>query len=50
MVKLEPARVKELVLAGEGRHYKDQINAWLELSAQLPDDRCRTLLDDSLTS
>lgn len=50
VVRLDPGRVLELVAAGEGRHYKDQVNAWLELDADLPGARCRELLEESLRS
>lgn len=48
VVKLDPSRVRQLAEAGEGRHYKNQINAWLELDPELPRARCRELVEESL--
>jgi len=48
VVRLAPQRVRALVESGAGRHYKGQVNAWLELSAELSVHRCRALIQESL--
>ena len=48
VVKLRPARVRELVESGRGRHYKGQVNAWLELDPNADEELCRELISESL--
>ena len=48
VVKLDPDRVRALVRAGTGRHYKGQANAWLELAPDTGEETCRRLVDESL--
>jgi hypothetical protein len=48
VVKLDPARVHRLVEAGVGRHYKGQINGWLEIGPGASAETCRQLIEESL--
>jgi hypothetical protein len=48
VVKLRPDRVRELVESGRGRHYKDQVNAWLELGPDTDEELYRELITESL--
>lgn len=48
VVRLSPRRVLELADQGHGRHYKDQVNAWLDLDPALPEDQVEQLVEESL--
>lgn len=48
VVKLDRERVAALVADGVGTHYKDQVNAWLQLDPDLTPEQVRALVEESL--